>query len=211
MSKEQEILQRLQRMQRAPIVPCIPVKVKSVEDDNTCTVIFPDGFEQSEVRLKAGIDDSKEFFVIKPRPKSTVLVSPLGDETEGNYVVVSVNEIDSLELIFSDEDKVSIKADKKACKITNDTNVLEVSKERIMIQTEGTLSIFDKEQVSIESKVPMRLVAETDLKEVLNAINDAIRFMAIQTGSAGSISPVAPVHKQFTDKVALLIGKFTTS
>lgn len=211
MSKEQEILQRFQRMQRAPIVPCIPCMVKSVEDDNTCTVIFPDGFEQSEVRLKAGIDESKEFFVIKPRPKSTVLVSPLGDETEGNYVVVSVNEIDSLELIFSDEDKVSIKADKKACKIINDKNVLEVSKERIMIQTEGTLSIFDKEQVSIESKAPMRLVAKTDLKEVLNAINDAIRFMSIQTGAVGSISPVAPIHTQFTDKVALLIGKFTTS
>lgn len=206
---EQEILDKLIGLQRRPIVPCIPAIVKSIEDDNTCTVIFSDGFIQSEVRLKAGIDESKEFFVIKPRLKSTVLVSPLGDETEGNYVVLSVNEIDSIEIVFSDEDKVSIKSDRKATRITNDKNVLEVSKERIMIQTEGTLSVFDKQQVSIESKIPMRLVAETDLKEVLNAINDAIRFMAIQTGPAGSISPVATVHKQFTDKVALLIGKFT--
>lgn len=188
---KEDVLNKLRRIGYQPIVPCVPATIISVEDNMTCTVKFPDGFELADVRLKAGVDEKKEFFVIKPRAGSTVLLASLGnDDTVGEYYVVAVNEIDSIEGLI---DKTAFLIDKTQVLVTTDKAELSVQTARIkLLQGESLIRIYE-ETITIESnkKIAIRNQSE-NLKSVLESIVGLSESMKVITGSAGSISPVSP-------------------
>lgn len=206
MGKETEFVDLIKRMMPQPIIPCMMAVVKSVEN-TTCTVVFPDGYVQSEVRLKASIDESMEYVIIKPRINTTVLVTPLGDETAGEYYVVAVNEIDVIEVMLK-KDKVALIMDEKGVELQVKNNTVLINSDIVEMKTKGCSLRVTETNLEIESDYPISLKAtQTDLKEVLNSILDCSRYMSILTGAVGSISPVAPVHNQFSAKASILIDR----
>ena len=98
--------------------------VTSVDTD-TCTVKLSTGLEIPDVRLKSIVDDSGDYFVIKPSINSNVWLLPLNDSIE-ELIVIKYDKIQSFEvksnglifLIDGTDGKISIKNDT--------TNLLDV-------------------------------------------------------------------------------------
>jgi hypothetical protein len=188
---KEEVLDKLRRIGPQPIVPCVPATVVSVEGF-TCTVKFPDDFELPGVRLKAGVDDSKEYFLIVPRVDSTVLLSTLGrNDSDGEYYVVGVNEVDSLEYII---DKTSLKMEKGNINIKSKDSGIIVKDSIITIKNGGSRVYIFEEEVVIESakKIAIRNNAE-NLNSLLKEIVGFFSEVKVLTGSPGSLSPISPL------------------
>lgn len=207
MSKEQEVLEGFRRLAPQPIIPCVPAVVKSVEKDHTCTVVFADGYEQADVRLKAAVDESKEYVIITPRLKSTVLVTPLGDESLGEYVVVSVNEVESIVAVFSDENKAFLFMDKESFTVRMKDNIVLIDQEQMSLTSKKSTIIVKESTIEITADEAVAFkTMQTSLKAVLEAIVDCSEKMKVLTGSPGSLSPADPTTVLLASQAKVLIS-----
>jgi hypothetical protein len=188
----QEVLDKLYNHSPKPIIPCVSAKVVSIEGV-TCTVVFPDNFELPGVRLKAGIDDEKEFLINTPRIGSTVLLSSLGmSDSEGEYYVVAVNEVDSIGGIIGE---MSFKIDKNEAKLVLKDSSITLNENHLKLKHGNTELGIDFGNITINASDKNVTFKNnlTDLKSILNDLVNLSKNMKVLTGSPGSLSPVAPI------------------
>lgn len=186
----ESVYNKLMKVGGQPVIPCVVATVVSVEG-TVCTVKFPDGLELAGVRLKAAVDASKEYFILKPRVDSTVLLASLGrDDSVGEYYVVAVNEVDSVEGLIN---KTSWILDKSRLDLKVDSTRLLVESGTIRLQqADSVVTIFDG-QVTIDSQKKVAIRNQSgDLNDVLKQIVGLSESMKVLTGSPGSLSPVSP-------------------
>lgn len=186
-----EVLQKMIRVMRQTSLPVFIAEVTEVKG-NVCTVIFPDGFELAGVRLKAAIDEKKEFVLIMPKIGSTVLLGSLSQsESDGDFYVIAVNEVASITGVI---DKTKFSIDKTEVSASVDKSSVLMKASEIMINQDETKILLKGGVAKLHGKD--KLAIETDrgqLKEVLLNFASFLKSIKVLTGSPGSPSPILPV------------------
>lgn len=204
MVTREEIFQKLQGLNKKEIT-CQVATVKSIDTKKkTCTVILQDGLELPDVRLKAAVDlkESEEYYYVIPRPKSTVLIALVGGEpTAGEYYVIAVNEIDSLQL----------KIDKTELFVAKNKIVAQVNKRNLTI-TDSEISLKDSNNTASVAEIRIAdgtvkiktgflgIKLENDfgsLKDALFDLTQKISMLQIVTSTGvGTVSPASLAQLQ---------------
>ena len=186
----EELLQKMIRVMRQTSLPVFIAEVKEVEG-NVCSVIFPDGFELTGVRLKAAIDENVEFVLITPKVGSTVLLGCLSQsESDGDFYVIACNEVASITGVI---DKTKFTIDKTMVSV----EVLESSiglkdGEVVLKQKEAEVSL-KAENIKIKSKNKIIIASSQEsLKTILKGLVTILKDFKVLTGSPGSPSPTFP-------------------
>lgn len=187
----EEVLQKMIRVMRQTSLPVFIAEVTEVKG-NVCSVIFPDGFELTGVRLKAAIDEKKEFVLITPKIKSTVLLSSLSqNESDGDFYVIACNEVASISGVI---DKTKFSIDKTAIAVSIEKSNVLLKAAEITINQDETKVVLKGGVASVHGKDKLQI--ETDrgtVKEVLLKFATFLKSIKVLTGSPGSPSPILPV------------------
>lgn len=187
----EEVLQKMIRVMRQTSLPVFIAEVTEVKG-NVCSVIFPDGFELTGVRLKAAIDENKEFMLITPKIKSTVLLSSLSqNESDGDFYVIACNEVASISGVI---DKTKFSIDKTAIAVSIEKSNVLLKAAEITINQDETKVVLKGGVASVHGKDKLQI--ETDrgtVKEVLLKFATFLKSIKVLTGSPGSPSPILPV------------------
>lgn len=187
---EQEILQKFRRVISQPALPVYIATVKDVQGF-MATVTFPDGFELSGVRLKAAIDESGEYVIIKPKKKSTVLLGCLSQsESDGQFYIVACNEVESITGVIDKTkftiDKTIISAEIVGSKIFMKDGEVSIKQESAEVSLKG-------EKVKIHSRTKLIINSpEESLKTILTGITGLLKDIKVLTGQPGTPSPILP-------------------
>ena len=189
--------------------------VKSIDSPYSITVITTGGVELPDVRLKAGIPiqgEDKEYIVVVPRVKSSVLIGLINnDDSAAEYLVLSVNEFDSISIINKKEE-FSIVQEKETLIVKNKLQKIEFFKDIINIQAGGEnktwISLQDDKILMQAKGGKFTLTSQTgSLMAVLQAISDAFAGLNKATCPPNAPLVTAPCLADFT-KVTTEINKF---
>lgn len=190
--------------------------VKSVDSPYSITVITTGGVELPDVRLKAGIPikgEDKEYIVVVPRVESSVLIGLINnDDSAAEYLVLSVNEFDSISII-NKKDEFSIVQEKETLIIKNKLQKIEMYGDIINIQAGGEnktwISLQDDKILMQAKGGKFTLTSQTNsLKDVLMSIADAFTALSKATCPPNAPLVTAPCLADF-QKVTAEINKFT--
>lgn len=152
-----------------------PAIIKTVnEDDFTCTVIFDDELEYTDVRLRSIVDPGKQGFSFIPAVDSMVMVGRIAN-SEQLYVA-----------LFSEIDKVLLTSG--SMELTIDPDQIELKKgEATFKQTEAGFTMTRNNE---------------GLKKVLEDLITAINQLTVPTGVGPSGTPInAAAFTQIKNRV----------
>lgn len=131
MDKIAEIKKRIQEVVGAnPNLP-ITATVVSVQEQ-TCTVRLHSGLELSDIRLKATVDEGKNYLLLKPKVESEVILLSQTGNLSG-LMIIKINEVEQLEykqdglefLMDSSDKKIKLKNENTSLfTLFNDLSVL---------------------------------------------------------------------------------------
>lgn len=195
MTEQERFIAGIRALMPPPIIPCIVGTVVKVEG-TVCVVELPDGFQVSDVRLKAAIDTLKDYVILFPKIGSTVLLSAMGVEADSGYYIVAVNEIERIEGLIENSkyviDKLGVDV-----KIRDDT-AIKLSWNLVHLKQKQAEIIIQDDKIKIQN-------AQTTLKEILGDMVSVMQSIKVLTGSPGSLSPVSPAmladFTQITQKI----------
>jgi hypothetical protein len=188
---ESELLNKMIRVLRQPSLPVYIGSVKSIESNKTCTVIFPDKFELTGVRLKAAIDEKEEFVYVIPKVGSSVLLGSLSNiESDGEFYVIACNEVASLQGVI---DKTKFLIDKTQVSASVDESSVLLKADEITLNQDGTKVTLKAEKANIHGKAKVSIKTDRGaLKQLLLNISTFLKNIKVLTGSPGSPSPIHP-------------------
>ena len=157
-----------------------PVTIKEVnEDDFTCTVLFDDELEYTDVRLRSLVDQDKQGFCFIPAVGSMVMVGRIAN-SEQLYVAL-FSEVDkvllssgSLEMTI-DPDKVELKKGDNISFLVQEDQILMTADQSILKQTAGGFTMIKSGE---------------GLKKVLEDLIMAITQLTVPTGVGPSGIPI---------------------
>ena len=82
--------------------PNLPIQAEVVSVENeSCTIKLANGLELDEVRLKATINGGNNFFLIRPKVGSKVLILSITGKLD-DLMVLRIDEIDNIEIQQND-------------------------------------------------------------------------------------------------------------
>ncbi len=163
MSERTEAIRRKLQEMFAGNEQVFPATVKEVnEDEFTCSVLFDDELEYTDVRLRSVIDSGKQGFCFIPKVGSMVMVGRIASSEQ--LFVVMFSEIDKV-LFTSGSLEVVVDADK-----------IELKKgEAILRQTEAGFTMIRSGE---------------GLKKILTDLITAISQLTVPTGVGPSGVPI---------------------
>lgn len=186
MAQTHEILAGFKNLFGTSPIQVLLATVKSVEG-NACTVTTTEGLELPDVRLKASVNDSKEYFVTKPRVGSSVLISLIGnDQFAAEYVVIAQDEFDSIEAVV---DKTAIVIKKESVSVEKGKMQFLIDDEKFNVINDNTGIFVKTDKIEIVANGKLSITGGSygahSLKEILNGLCDAIiNIKTVGTGSA---------------------------
>ncbi len=163
MSERTEAIKRKLQELFAGETQVFPVTVKEVnEDEFTCSVLFDDELEYTDVRLRSVIDSAKQGFCFIPKVGSRIMVGRIAN-SEQLFVA-----------LFSEVDKVLLTSG--SLELTIDQDKLELKKgEAILKQTEAGFTMIRSGE---------------GLKKILEDLITAITQLTVPTGVGPSGMPI---------------------
>lgn len=186
----EELLQKMIRVMRQTSLPVFIAEVKEVKG-NVCTVVFPDGFELTGVRLKAAIDAKEEFVLITPKLGSTVLLGSLSQtESDGDFYVIACNEVASIVGVI---DKTKFSIDKTAVSVSVMESSISLKDGEVVLKQKDAEVSLKAENIKIKSKTKIIIASQGEsLKTILKDLVTVLKSVKVLTGSPGSSSPILP-------------------
>lgn len=163
MSERTEAIRRKLKEMFAGDDQVFPATIKEVnEDEFTCSVLFDDELEYTDVRLRSVIDPGKQGFCFIPKVGSMVMVGRIAN-SEQLYVA-----------LFSEVDKVLLTSG--SLELTIDQDKVELKKgDAILKQTEAGFTMIRSGE---------------GLKKVLEDLITAITQLTVPTGVGPSGVPI---------------------
>lgn len=121
----------------------VPAEVKSVNGDDTLSVLFADGSTVDDVRLKALVKEGNQF-LIKPTSGSKVLIGRIANSED--YVLIAADAIDSVEVkigttLWKVNEKIVMKAGAEDLLTLMKDLIQAMIDERHMTNTGPTISL----------------------------------------------------------------------
>jgi hypothetical protein len=140
--------------------------------DTTCSVKLSDGTQIEDVRLKAAINENKDYIISRPKVGSTVILGTL-DENTGECFVIACDEIDEYEINMGNVVLI-IKED--IAKINANGSILELKEGKVMISS---------------AKITLKN-SQTNLKKILTKLYDLLETFSVLCAAPGSVSAPNP-------------------
>lgn len=156
---KKELAQQLQEFKKSGALITTAVVVALDKTAHTCTVDM-DGLEITDVRLRSVVKASDPF-VIYPKIGSNVSLLPIGAASAGYYLVVAVEEVESVNIKIGD---ITFAFDADGIKINGDSFGGLVNAKELKKQLDLNTVALQSLQTAISTWVPVPQDGGTLLK-----------------------------------------------